>query len=142
MLPVFPAVKSTSSFIAPPNVAARENCNSGVERDFTSLSLPPIAVNSVAVDPAYGGRAIYAAIAARLEASSRVAGGAQPSRCIRRGVTAPGATDSKVWPAETTFERSRVRRGEDIVSAIRALFEAPASSGIVRLVGTPTGGAV
>jgi hypothetical protein len=138
---VFPAVKSTSSFIAPPNVAALGNCKSGVERDFTSLSLPSIAVNSVAVDPACAGRAIYAAIEARLEAWSRFARGALRSRCIRRGVTAPGATDSKVWPAETTLECPRVRRWADIASAIRALFAEPTSSDILRLTGTPTGGA-
>lgn len=138
---MFPAVKSTSSFIAPPNVAARGTCKNGGERDFTSLSLPPIAVNSVAVDTAYAGRATYAANKAGLEAWSRFARGALRSRCIRLGVTARGATDSKVWPAETTFERSRVRQGEDIVSAIRALFAEPASSDILRLTGTPTGGA-
>lgn len=136
-----PAVKSNSSFIEPPNVAAREKCKNGGERDFTSLSLPPIAVSSAAVDATYAECATCAAIEAGREAWSRFALGALRSRCIRLGVTMPGATDSKGWPAETTFERSRMRRGEDIASSIRALFEAPASSGIVRLVGAPTGGA-
>jgi hypothetical protein len=78
---------------------------------------------------------------AGLEASSRVARGALGSRCIRLGVTTPRATDFKVWLAEKTFERSRMRRGEDIASAIQGLFAALASSGIVRLVGAPAGGA-
>jgi NADP-dependent 3-hydroxy acid dehydrogenase YdfG len=100
-----------------------------------------INVTSVAADATFPGCAAYAASKAGLEAWSRVAREELRSRGIRVGVIAPGATDSEVWPAETTFDRARMCRAEDIAAAIRVMLEAPASVSIDRLVVTPPGGA-
>jgi short-subunit dehydrogenase len=100
-----------------------------------------INVTSVAADATFAGCAAYAATKAGLEAWSRVAREELRSRGIRVGVIAPGATDSEVWPAETTFDRTRMCRAEDIAAAIRVMVEAPASTSFDRLVVTPPGGA-
>ena len=100
-----------------------------------------INVTSVAVDAAFPGCAAYAASKAGLEAWSRVAREELRSRRIRVGVIAPGATDSEVWPAETTFDRTRMCRVEDIAAAIKFMLEAPPTTSIDRLVVTPPGGA-
>jgi NADP-dependent 3-hydroxy acid dehydrogenase YdfG len=100
-----------------------------------------INVTSVAADATFAGCAAYAATKAGLEAWSRVAREELRSRRIRVGVIVPGATDSEVWPAETTFDRSRMCRAEDIAAAIKVMLEAPASVSIDRLVVTPPGGA-
>lgn len=101
-----------------------------------------INVTSVATDATFAGCAAYAASKAGLEAWSRVAREELRSRHIRVGVIAPGATDSEVWPAKTTFDRSRMCRSEDIAGAIRLMLEAPATASIDRLVVTPPGGAL
>ncbi|MBA3698498.1 MAG: SDR family NAD(P)-dependent oxidoreductase [Planctomycetes bacterium] len=100
-----------------------------------------INVTSVAADATFAGCAAYAATKAGLEAWSRVAREELRSRRIRVGVIAPGATDSEVWPAETTFDRARMCRAEDIAAAIRLMLEAPTTASIDRLVVTPPGGA-
>ena len=100
-----------------------------------------INVTSVAADATFAGCAAYAATKAGLEAWSRVAREELRSRRIRVGVIVPGATDSEVWPAETTFDRSRMCRAEDIAGAIKFMLEAPATASIDRLVVTPPGGA-
>jgi len=100
-----------------------------------------INVTSVAADATFSGCAAYAATKAGLEAWSRVAREELRSRRIRVGVIAPGATDSEVWPAETTFDRTRMCRTEDIADAIKLMLEAPATASIDRLVVTPSGGA-
>ena len=100
-----------------------------------------INVTSVAADATFAGCAAYAATKAGLEAWSRVAREELRSRRIRVGVIVPGATDSEVWPAETTFDRSRMCRAEDIAGAITFMLEAPATASIDRLVVTPPGGA-
>jgi NADP-dependent 3-hydroxy acid dehydrogenase YdfG len=100
-----------------------------------------INVTSVAADAAFAGCAAYAATKAGLEAWSRVAREELRTRNIRVGVIAPGATDSEVWPAETTFDRSRMCRAEDIAAAIKLMLDAPATASIDRLVVTPPGGA-
>ncbi len=100
-----------------------------------------INVTSVAADATFAGCAAYAATKAGLEAWSRVAREELRSRRIRVGVIVPGATDSEVWPAETTFDRSRMCRAEDIAGAIKLMLEAPATASIDRLVVTPPGGA-
>lgn len=100
-----------------------------------------VNVTSVAADATFSGCAAYAATKAGLEAWSRVAREELRSRRIRVGVVVPGATDSEVWPAETTFDRSRMCRPEDIAAAIRLMLEAPATASIDRLVVTPPGGA-
>lgn len=100
-----------------------------------------INVTSVAADATFAGCAAYAATKAGLEAWSRVAREELRSRRIRVGVIAPGATDSEVWPAETTFDRTRMCRAEDIAGAIKLMLEAPVTASIDRLVVTPPGGA-
>lgn len=100
-----------------------------------------INVTSVAADATFSGCAAYAATKAGLEAWSRVAREELRSRRIRVGVIVPGATDSEVWPAETTFDRSRMCRAEDIAGAIKLMLDAPATASIDRLVVTPPGGA-
>lgn len=100
-----------------------------------------INVTSVAAEATFSGCAAYAATKAGLEAWSRVAREELRSRRIRVGVVVPGATDSEVWPAGTTFDRSRMCRPEDIAAAIRLMLEAPATASIDRLVVTPPGGA-
>jgi 3-oxoacyl-[acyl-carrier protein] reductase len=100
-----------------------------------------INVTSVAADATFAGCAAYAATKAGLEAWSRVAREELRSRRIRVGVIAPGATDSEVWPAETTFDRARMCRPEDIAGAIKLMLDAPATASIDRLVVTPPGGA-
>lgn len=100
-----------------------------------------INVTSIAADATFAGCAAYAATKAGLEAWSRVAREELRTRNIRVGVIAPGATDSEVWPAETTFDRSRMCRPEDIAGAIKLMLDAPATASIDRLVVTPPGGA-
>lgn len=100
-----------------------------------------INVTSVAADATFAGCAAYAASKAGLEAWSRVAREELRSRRIRVGVIAPGATDSEVWPAETTFDRARMCRAEDIAGTIKLMLEAPPTASIDRLVVTPPGGA-
>jgi NADP-dependent 3-hydroxy acid dehydrogenase YdfG len=100
-----------------------------------------INVTSVAADAAFAGCAVYAASKAGLEAWSRVAREELRSKRIRVGVIAPGATATEVWPADSTFDRSRMCRPEDIAAAIRLMLEAPAGTSIDRLVVTPAAGA-
>jgi NADP-dependent 3-hydroxy acid dehydrogenase YdfG len=101
-----------------------------------------VNVSSVVADATFPGCAAYAATKAGLEAWSRIAREELRSRGIRVGVVAPGATDSEIWPADTTFDRSRMCRAEDVAAAIRLMLEAPASASIDRLVITPPGGAL
>lgn len=55
---------------------------------------------------------------------------------------APGATATEIWSAESTFDRTKMCRAEDIAQAIRAMIEAAASASIDRMVITPPSGAL
>ena len=100
-----------------------------------------INVTSVAADATFAGCAVYAASKAGLEAWSRVAREELRAKRIRVGVIAPGATATEVWPADNTFDRTRMCRPEDIAAAIRLMLEAPAATSIDRLIVTPAAGA-
>jgi NAD(P)-dependent dehydrogenase (short-subunit alcohol dehydrogenase family) len=99
-------------------------------------------VSSVAVDAAFSGCAAYTASKAALEAWSRIAREELRPQKIRVGVIVPGATDTEVWPAESTFDRTRMSSASDIVDAIAAMLALPTRSSMERVVVAPAGGAL
>ena len=94
-----------------------------------------------AVEATFAGCAVYTATKSALETWSRIAREELRSKQIRVGVIAPGATDTEVWPANSTFDRSRMCRADDVAQAIRLMLETPPSSSIDRLTVTPAAGA-
>lgn len=101
-----------------------------------------VNVSSVAADTTFVGCSVYSATKAALDCWSRVAREELRSKRIRIGVIAPGATATEIWSAESTFDRTKMCRAEDIAQAIRAMIEAPASASIDRMVITPPSGAL
>ncbi len=101
-----------------------------------------INVSSVAVDSTFSGCAVYTASKAALEAWSRIAREELRAQRIRVGVVAPGATDTEVWPAGQTFDRTRMSPAADVAAAIMAMLMMPVGSSIDRLVVTPVSGAL
>ena len=100
-----------------------------------------INVSSAAVDATFAGCAVYTATKSALETWSRIAREELRSKHIRVGVIAPGATDTEVWPASSSFDRSRMCRADDVAQAIRLMLETPGQSSIDRLTVTPASGA-
>ncbi len=101
-----------------------------------------VNVSSVAAESVFTGCGAYAATKAALEAWSRVLREELRHARVRVAVVAPGATDTEVWPAGSTFDRTRMCRAEDVAEAIRFVVQQPASASIDRLVVTPPGGAL
>jgi 3-oxoacyl-[acyl-carrier protein] reductase len=99
-------------------------------------------VSSVAAESAFTGCGAYAATKAALEAWSRVLREELRPRRIRVGVVAPGATDTEVWPADSSFDRGRMCRPEDVAAAIRFVVEQAVTASVDRLVVAPPGGAL
>lgn len=99
-----------------------------------------VNVSSVAAEATFTGCSVYSATKAALDCWSRVAREELRAKRIRVGVVSPGATATDIWPAESTFDRSRMCRAEDVAQAIRTVIEAPASASIDRIVVTPPGG--
>jgi len=99
-----------------------------------------VNVSSVAAESAFTGCGAYAATKAALEAWSRVLREELRHARVRVTVVAPGATDTEVWPADSSFDRAKMCRAEDVAEAIRFVIEQPASASIDRLVVTPPGG--
>ena len=101
-----------------------------------------VNVSSVAAEATFVGCSAYSATKAALDCWSRIAREELRSKRIRIGVIAPGATATEIWSAESTFDRTKMCRAEDIAQAIRAMIEAPASASIDRMVITPPSGAL
>jgi len=99
-----------------------------------------VNVSSVAAESTFTGCSAYTATKAALEAWSRVLREELRHARVRVGVVAPGATDTEVWPADSTFDRAKMCRAEDVAEAIRFLVEQPATASIDRIVVTPPGG--
>lgn len=101
-----------------------------------------VNVSSVAAEATFTGCSVYSATKAALDCWSRIAREELRTKRIRIGMIAPGATATEIWPAESTVDRSRMCRAEDVAQAIRTMIEAPASASIDRIVITPPGGAL
>lgn len=101
-----------------------------------------VNVSSVATEMTFVGCSAYSATKAALDCWSRIAREELRSKRIRIGVIAPGATATEIWSPESTFDRTKMCRAEDIAQAIRTMIEAPASASIDRIVITPPGGAL
>ena len=140
---------STVDAITAEHIAALWQLNVQVPMVLTAAAIPHLAarrgsiinVSSAAVDASFAGCAVYTATKSALEAWSRIAREELRSKHIRVGVIAPGATDTDVWPASSSFDRSRMCRANDVAQAIRLMLETPAQSSIDRLTVTPADGA-
>ena len=99
-----------------------------------------VNVSSVAAESVFTGCGAYAATKAALEAWSRILREELRHARVRVAVVAPGATDTEVWPAGSTFDRAKMCRAEDVAEAIRFVIEQPPSASIDRLVVAPPGG--
>ena len=99
-----------------------------------------VNVSSVAAESVFTGCGAYAATKAALEAWSRILREELRDARVRVAVVAPGATDTEVWPAGSTFDRAKMCRAEDVAEAIRFVVEQPATASIDRLVVAPPGG--
>ena len=140
---------STVDAITAEHIAALWQLNVQVPMVLTAAAIPHLAarrgsiinVSSAAVDASFAGCAVYTATKSALEAWSRIAREELRSKHIRVGVIAPGATDTDVWPASSSFDRSRMCRADDVAQAIRLMLETPAHSSIDRLTVTPADGA-
>ncbi len=99
-----------------------------------------INISSTAAEAAYTGCGVYAGTKAALEVWSRTLREELRGTNVRVGVVAPGATDTEVWPADSTFDRARMCRAADVAAAVRFMLEAPASASIDRVVVAPPGG--
>ncbi len=115
---------------------------------LTAAAIPHLAlhggaivnVSSAAAEATFHGCAAYSATKSALETWSRIAREELRAQHIRVGVIAPGATDTAVWPVDSTFDRARMCRPEDVAQAIRLMLHAPRRSSIDRLVVTPSAG--
>ena len=140
---------STVDAITAEHIAALWQLNVQVPMVLTAAAIPHLVarrgsiinVSSAAVDASFAGCAVYTATKSALEAWSRIAREELRSKHIRVGVIAPGATDTDVWPANSSFDRSRMCRANDVAQAIRLMLETPAHSSIDRLTVTPADGA-
>ena len=140
---------STVDAITAEHIAALWQLNVQVPMVLTAAAIPHLAarrgsiinVSSAAVDASFAGCAVYTATKSALETWSRIAREELRSKHIRVGVIAPGATDTDVWPASSSFDRSRMCRANDVAQAIRLMLETPAHSSIDRLTVTPADGA-
>ena len=140
---------STVDAITAEHIAALWQLNVQVPMVLTAAAIPHLVarrgsiinVSSAAVDASFAGCAVYTATKSALEAWSRIAREELRSTHIRVGVIAPGATDTDVWPASSSFDRSRMCRANDVAQAIRLMLETPAHSSIDRLTVTPADGA-
>lgn len=101
-----------------------------------------VNVSSVAAEATFPDCSVYSATKAALDCWSRIAREELRSRRIRIGVVSPGATATEIWPADSSFDRAKMCRAEDVAQAIRTMIEAPATVSIDRIVVTPPGGAL
>lgn len=99
-----------------------------------------INISSMAADASYQQCGIYSATKSALETWSRILREEERKNGVRVGVVAPGATASDVWPADTTFDKSRMCRVDDVARAVKFLLESPATASIDRVVVAPPGG--
>lgn len=99
-----------------------------------------INISSVAADAAFTGCGAYAGSKAALEAWSRCLREELRGTNVRVTVVAPGATDTEVWPAGTTFDRTRMCKATDVAQVIRAAIVLPMSASIDRVIVSPPSG--
>jgi NADP-dependent 3-hydroxy acid dehydrogenase YdfG len=99
-----------------------------------------VNVSSIAAESAFPGCGAYAATKAAIEAWSRSLREELRGAHVRVSVVAPGATDTEVWPADSTYDRTRMCRAADVAEAIAFVLNAPATASIDRLVVMPPGG--
>ena len=140
---------ATVATVTAEHIAALWQLNVQVPMVLSAAAIPHLAasggaiinVSSAAVDATFAGCAVYTATKSALETWSRIAREELRSKHIRVGVIAPGATDTEVWPANSSFDRSRMCRADDVAQAIRLMLETPAQSSIDRLTVTPAAGA-
>ncbi len=101
-----------------------------------------IMISSVASHSTFSGCAVYSASKSAIETWSRIAREELRAKKIRVGVIAPGATDTEVWPADSTFDRSRMSTAADIAQVAAAMLAMPARTSFERVVVAPAGGAL
>lgn len=99
-----------------------------------------VNVSSVAAESAFTGCGAYAASKAALEAWSRCVREELRGTNVRVTVVAPGATDTEVWPAGTTHDRTRMCRASDVAAVIRMAITLPATASLDRVVVAPPSG--
>lgn len=99
-----------------------------------------INISSVAAEASYTGCGAYAASKAALEAWSRCLREELRGTNVRVTVVAPGATDTEIWPSESTHDRTRMCRAEDVAQVIRAAIVLPMSASIDRVIVAPPSG--
>ena len=99
-----------------------------------------VNISSIAAESAFSGCGAYAATKAAIEAWSRSLREELRGAHVRVGVVVPGATDTEVWPADSTHDRGRMCRAEDVAEAIAFMLAAPLTASIDRLVVMPPGG--
>ena len=99
-----------------------------------------INVSSVAAEASFTGCGAYTASKAALEAWSRCLREELRGTNVRVTVVAPGATDTEIWPVDSTHDRTRMCRAEDVAQVIRAAIVLPMSASIDRVSVAPPSG--
>lgn len=99
-----------------------------------------VNVGSIAAEVPFPGCGVYAASKAALASWSAVLREELRGAHVRVSLIVPGATDTEIWPAGATHDRTRMCRAEDVAEAIAYAILAPPSASIDRVAISPPGG--